>query len=219
MFNTGNGTYTLTPVPLPLLAGGTLNITLADADSDGDLDVFRGLDQGQAALAINDGTGLFVDASARLPKHPAGNYNLVVADLDGDGDPDILVADLFAPRLWWNRHRDVSAGPANLGQPWTVEVWSQPGYATAPRACALGVGLVRRALALQLLGIGGLWLDLGTPLVLQTAVLASSAGSQPFVFALPPAPSIVGVELQVQALLEEAPGLLRLTSFDAVVIQ
>ena len=209
---------------LPPVAGDRGSVALADGDLDGDLDVFRG-GQDALALALNDGSGSFTDASQRLPVFGTAGLpqqvSVTPADLDDDGDVDLFVGAFATPRLIINRHRHIDAGVAAIGQPWTVDVWSQPGYATTPRVCALAIGAARLAQQVQFGSLGSLWLDPSAPIIIETALIPVTTGKQPFAFAIPPMASLVGVELHAQAAIEETLGVgdVRLTTYDSVVVQ
>lgn len=221
--NTG-GTFNLAAT---LTSAGAQSLALVDVDDDGDLDLLRAPTSGVVALGLNDGTGAFVDAPSRLPAGgvTVASARLAAGDLDGDGDGDALLASTIvggqftSPVVLQNRHRHVRAGSAVLGQPWTIDVFSAPGYATLDHQSRLGVGLGLLPQPVTVPGFGDLRLDLGAGFVLLEAVVPASAGHFAYSVALPPAPGLAGLSLHVQALLEQSPGPARFTGFDSVVLQ
>jgi len=222
LVNNGSGTFVEIPGAIPPHPGvHTLSVALADVDEDGDLDLIRG--GNPPHVSLNDGTGLFTLAINRLP--PLTNVTAIVlpADLDRDGDVDLLLLRYSQPgQILWNRHRHVTVpAPPAIGQSWTVELWGQPGYGVGTRTALLGIGLARLSQPVVVPPFGTLWLDLGVPFLLQPALIAPAAGAVPLVFAIPPAPSIVGVTLHMQALIEETAGVgdVRLTPLVSTTIQ
>ncbi|HEU4419106.1 MAG TPA: VCBS repeat-containing protein, partial [Planctomycetota bacterium] len=203
--NDGSGTFVEVAGAIPLHPGAhTTSVQLVDVDEDGDLDLVRGGNP-QPNLCVNDGAGTFTLAPGRLP--PLQNVTALAraGDVDSDGDADIVLVTAGQPgMILWNRHRHVSVpAPPAIGQNWTVELWGQPGYGAGTRVAALGIGLFRFPQALVVPPLGALWLDVGGPFVLEPALIAPGAGAVPLVFPIPPAPSIIGVALHSQALIEE----------------
>jgi hypothetical protein len=219
--NTGNG-FVVTAA----LAGGvagTKSCVLFDCDEDGDLDLARGNVSAVVSLALNDGAGAFVLAPSRLPTVQGISPTLRVGDFDRDGDGDLLVLEALplttTMRLLANRHRDLVAGPATVGQNWIVDVASEPGYATLNHVCRLGIGVAALASPLVVPGFGELWVDLDAGYVVAETVVLASLGVQRHTFAVPPWPQLVGLPLHVQALVEQARGPAHFTACRRVVIQ
>ena len=220
--NLGNGTFVAVPGALPPALGSAQSMTLVDVDEDGDLDLFRGSTGHGPTLARNDGTGFFTDDPASVP--PAASPSLlVVGDLDRDGDLDAVVHAYGAGAVMWvNRHRHVtSSGPPTIGQSWSVNVWSQPGYGTTTRLAQVGIGLLRLPQPLDLPPFGVLWLDFQVPVLITTGFVSVGASAATFPFAIPLAPQLVGTTLHVQGLVEETLGVagVRLTSLLSTTIQ
>jgi hypothetical protein len=198
----------------------TYSFALADIDRDLDLDLVRSHDVWTMSLALNDGLGNFTDAPSRLPPFTIYSTHVHAADLERDGDPDLLTCLWGTPTLLlWNRHLHLDAGPASLGQAWTVDLWSQPGYATGDALGRLAVGLVALPVPLVLPPFGELWLDLGAGFLLVEDVIAQAAGKRSFAFAIPAAPQLLGIALHVQGLVEAMGAPPRLSALRVVQIQ
>ena len=220
--NVGGGTFVEVPGAIPPHPGAhTLSVAFADVDGDGDLDLIRGGNP-QPNLSLNDGTGLFTLATGRLPPLASVIAEALAADLDRDGDADIVLHTTGQPgQILWNRHRHVAVpAPPAIGQNWTIEVSSQPGYGTGTRAAVLGLGVARLAQPVVVSPFGVLWLDLGAPIALLQTLIGPGAGPVPLTFAIPPSPPLVGMALHVQALVEETAGTgdARLTSLVSTTI-
>jgi hypothetical protein len=221
--NTGAAVFVAVPGAVAPQAGANRSALFADVDGDGDLDLLRTGLNTPPLLARNDGTGLFVDDPGALPAPAASNSQLIGGDFDHDGDPDALW--LPAPgsgRVLWNLHRQVVVPqPPSIGQNWSIELWSAPGYATAPRTAWLGLGLGRLPSPFELPPIGRLWLDLAVPNLLEAVPLPVSPFPTVRTFAVPNLPGIAGIELHAQALIEGPLGLsdARLTTLVSSVIQ
>ena len=200
-------------------ASRTSAMALADVDRDGDLDLVRSHDASPLTLCLNDGTGSFVLAAARIPPFPIFSSHVCAADLDGDGDQEVLTCFAGGQTLLLrNRHLHLEVGAALRGQNWNVELWSEPGYAIADGLGVLAVGLVRLPSPLSLPPFGDLWLDPNGALLV-TDSIPMSAGRRAFAFAIPAAPQLVGVELNVQGLVAASSGGVRLTALGIATIQ
>jgi hypothetical protein len=121
--------------------------------------------------------------------------------------------------ILWNRHRDLVVPPAGLGQNWPLTVVSEPGYATLHHPCRLAIGLLRLPSAVTVPGFGDLWLDPGGPCAVLESVVFANAGGVTFPLAIPPSPPLLGLELHVQALVEQARHQARFTEYRSAVIQ
>jgi hypothetical protein len=197
----------------------TRAVALADVDRDGDLDVVRGSANGSLSLSLNDGLGGFTDAPQRLPPFPIYSDHLHAADLDRDGDADLLSCfQSTTTLLLRNRHVHVEVGAALRGQNWNVELWSEPGYAVADGLGVLAVSLARLPAPLPLPPFGNLWLDPNGALQVADSI-PQTAGRRTFAFAIPAAPQLVGIELNVQGLVAAASGGVRLTALGITTIQ
>lgn len=128
-------------------------------------------------------------------------------------------AQFSGPVVLRNLHRHLAAGPAVLGQTWSVTVFSEPGCATFDHTSRLGIGLARLPQPLALPGFGNLWLDLAAPFTLADAVVPAITGQVTYPLPPPAAPVLAGLPLHLQALLEQAPAAARLTDFVSVVLQ
>lgn len=207
--NDGTGHFTVaTGVPGGL--GSPSNSVLVDVDGDGDLDLWRGtLNLFVPTLLLNDGFGNFTNAPQRIPAITAWASQCDAGDIDGDGDPELLLGGLsVAPAVLWNRHRHVDSPQAPVvGADWNIEVWNQPGYGTTPRFGILAVGLVLLPAAVDLPPWGNLWLDLSVPALFYPVGFLPFDGAQTVTIAIPAIPSLVGLGVHAQALIEEPPGL------------
>ncbi len=206
--------------PLSFAGGNTNAFALADVDDDGDLDIARSVIGAPLALDINDGTGTFAAAPSRLPVVTSNAGVLLTADFDRDGDRDLLLCAPFVPpSLLVNRHRDLQTGPAILGQAWTIDVWSAPGYATLDHLSRLAIGLARLPQPLPIPGFGLLWIDLGAPYLATDGIVFASTGRHQFTFLVPALPQLAGIELHLQALVEQARAPARFTAYRSIVVQ
>lgn len=192
---------------------------LADCDGDGDLDLLRANASGLWELWTNDGLGTFALATGRLPASPVWSDRMQLADFDGDGDADVLTCLQGSPTLLLrNRERDLDVGPAVRGQNWTVSVWSEPGYATADALTLLAVATAKLPAPVALPPFGRLWIDPASA-QLFPAVVAQATGRADLVFPIPLQPALVGLELDVQALVASASGKVALTAWVATTVQ
>ncbi|MFK7739655.1 MAG: FG-GAP repeat domain-containing protein [Planctomycetota bacterium] len=197
----------------------TNSISVADVDGDGDLDAMRGHDIAGISLALNDGTGQFADAPTRLPQQVVFSSDVQLADLDRDGDPDLVTSLRISPTLILrNRDVDLEATDARIGQTWSATLRCRPGYASQPHPALLVVGLAALPQPLSL-PLGEWFVDPATPTAQSSGVIAVATGAQTFSFAVPNAPSIVGVSLEVQGLVDRAPGPARISAWQTVTIQ
>lgn len=216
--NTG-ASFTLA-ASIPSGGSTSFQMQLVDVDEDGDLDLWWGSQANSIRLALGNGLGAFVPAPSRHPQLGAQNPRLMAADFDGDGDVDLLVSEFGgAATMVVNRQRDLVAGQPVRGQTWTLQVASQPGYATLDHTAVLGIGLSGLAQPLAVPGLGRLGIDLAGPFVLTPAIVPASVGTAPFAFPVPNDPALAGQALYVQALLDQAPWPTKLTACLRVVVQ
>lgn len=206
-----------------LPAGGVndaFRIALVDADEDGDLDLWRASQVHGVELALGDGLGGFVLAPARQPPIGAQNPTPALGDFDDDGDVDLLLCEFAgAARLVVNRQRDLVPGQPVRGQPWNVEVASQPGYATLHHPALLAIALQALPQPVAIAGFGRLGIDLGGPVVFAGATVFASTGTATFSYFVPNDPALLGLPLFLQALLGQAPWPARLSAWHRVVVQ
>lgn len=194
------------------------SITVGDVDMDGDLDAMRMHAGGVVSLSLNDGLGNFTDATSRMPPHAIFSTHVLLADLDGDNDADLITCYSGLPaNILKNRHVQLEAMPAVIGQAWHVAAYSEPSYATFDHPVRLAVSVALLPQPLPIPGLGSLWLDTASNLLLVDHVIAASSGRHAFAFPIPNAPHLIGIELHVQAIVDQQPA--RLTAYDSVVIQ
>lgn len=160
---------------------------------------------------------MFTDGATRIG---AGNLSVpAVADFDADGDTDLIGAEsLSSMTTVVNRALDLFVPLPQIGQPWSVALGSQPGYALLDHPCVLAVGLVRWPQPLALPGLGLLWLDPAAA-ALFPGLVPAIGGACLFPFVVPAAPSLVGLPLHVQGLVAPLPAGPRLTAVRSVVVQ
>lgn len=207
--NNGTGVFSVVAGAVSQLASPPRGMRLVDADEDGDLDLFRSQQNGPPLLSRNSGSGSFADDPLALPATTPSNGEALAFDPDGDGDVDFLLSGMLTlGSALHNLHRHVLLPqPPQIGQPWPMHVWHEPGYATAPRPCWLGIGAIRLAQPFLLPPFGRLWLDLSTPFLVEATTLPTGAGPTIRTLPIPNLPAFVGVPLHVQALIEGPQGL------------
>lgn len=202
-----------------IAAGGTTTrcLHLVDIDGDGDLDAVRGHET-TCTIAVNDGAGNLTVTPSRIAAPSLSVTDLVVADLDRDSDVDLWTMGSAGSRVHVNRQYDLRPGQPVVGQTWTVEIWSQPGYATSDHLATLGISLAALPQPVQFGAFGDLWLDPGLVVLLQVGTVSASTGVASFPLAVPNLP-IVGLPLALQGLAEPAPLPSHLTAYLGVVVQ
>ena len=141
-----------------------------------------------------------------MPTLPAQAPGLLAADFDRDGDTDVLVAEPFVPpTLLLNRHRDLRPDQPVIGQTWQPEVWSQPGYATFAHGVVFGVALRQLPRPVVVPGLGVLALDPSSPMLLAAGIVLPNGQPALLPLFVPNAPLLVGVSLQIQAIIDQSP--------------
>lgn len=223
LINGGAGVFVELSGAAPQGLGGTQSVVLRDVDLDGDVDLLRGTVFHPPTLARNDGTGVFQnELNAYATATPAMRF-LLVEDFDGDLDVDVFAYEVSSlPQVLLNNHRQLrSNGAPQIGQPWTIDVVSQPGYASGPRAVQLGVALHHLAQPLRLVPAGALWLDPTQPLLTVPALLAGGVSTASVSLLVPPIPALVGLHVHAQAVVQEfaGPTGLRLTPLHSWAVQ
>lgn len=214
-----NGAFAVASTLSTLVQGNSF--VVADVDEDSDLDIVGSSLLGPAVhLAVNDGAGNSTLAPSRLSIASVGSSKLVGGDFDGDGDVDFVIADSAgAVRLVVNRHRDLAPGQPAVGQPWNVQMVSEPGYATLHHTARVAVAVAPLPSPSAIPGFGDLWLDLSFGYAAFDNIVFANVGQCTFSFAVPLAPQLVGVPLYSQGLLEQSRAPARLTAYFGVVVQ
>ncbi len=212
--NGGNGVFTAGWLMYDL--DNTEAIAFADVDEDGDLDVFCGDYGTYNKLYLNDGTGSYTDGTYRMPGVFENTRAIAVGDVDGDGDVDLLAGTFGSQHvetvLHLNHHRQLGAPRvAAIGETWVLDVDSRAGYATAPQAAVVLLGLSPASIALPPYGVlrvdpsSGVWLP---------AVQPAPTGRGSLALPLPPVTALAGLMLYAQALVlpTSSPAAARLTN-------
>lgn len=211
------------PSTLPTQPSGTKSIALFDCDEDGDLDVVRGVLSSPPLLHINDGAGLLTNAPGRMPVLSNLSPRILPGDYDGDGDIDLVMAEevllIGASPLLINRHRDLVPTTPTIGQNWTVDVFSEPGYATLDHMCRIAVATAVLPQPIPVLNFGQLWLDLSSSYNAYETVAFANVGVGTFTFFVPPLPVLIGTEMHLQAVVEQARAPARFTAYRVVLVQ
>jgi len=211
------------PSTLPTQASGTKSIALFDCDEDGDLDIARGVIGTPTLFHINDGTGGLTNAPGRMPALANISPRFVPGDYDRDGDIDLVSAEealfLGVTPMLVNRHRDLVPTTPVIGQNWTVDVFSEPGYATLHHMCRIAVATAALPQPVAVLNFGELWLDLSASYNAYQTVVFAGAGSGTFTFYVPPLPVLIGTEMHLQAVVEQARAPARFTAYRVVTVQ
>ncbi|MFN3243906.1 MAG: FG-GAP repeat domain-containing protein [Planctomycetota bacterium] len=197
---------------------GGRSVAVTDVDGDGDLDILR-LKGTPATLHLerNDGQGGFQSWNV-VPSYWA--EHLTVADFDRDGDDEVVLGSPLAfVNVLRNRQLDLVVSTPTVGQSWSVEVRSYPGYATAAAPMLLAVGLARLPQAVELPPLGVLHVDLSLPNLQVADVLPAPAGQRTSTFAIPNVAGLAGIALHTQVLVDRGPLPPRLTAVRSVVVQ
>ncbi len=225
--STANGSQLLRFINGAFVVASTLpgsvqghSFVVVDVDEDLDLDIAYSSLTASVQLAVNDGAGNFALAPSRLSLTSVGVPKLSGGDLDGDGDIDLLVADSAGQaRLAVNRHRDLVPGQPVIGQTWNVRMVSEPGYATLHHTARVAIAAAALPSPAAIPGFGTLWLDLSLGYAFFEDIVFANSGQCTFAFAVPSAPSLVGLPLYLQGLLEQYRAPVRFTSHFRVVVQ
>lgn len=194
--------------PQPFHRPYDLRIADLDGDRRSDL-VCSGMDNGSLATVTmrNLGAGAFALAGQRFTDDQAAR----VADLDDDGDLDLVAFRYPAtPSLLLNLHRHLD-GPdlARLGQPWSLDFYDQPGYATTWSIAVPVIATGTRRTVLP--GIGVVHLDPLSWIQLPPVFLTQGI-PQRLTLTVPNDPMLVGSPAFAQAGVVTPFGALRLTN-------
>jgi len=186
----------------------TMAIAFADVDGDGDLDVFCGDHDSYDKLYLNTGGGTFANVS--WPRMATGldrTRAFAVGDIDGDGDLDLVRgSDWSNATVLANHHRQVASPRlAKVGTIWTLQVFSQAGYATAPQNALAWLAAAPAALTLP--PWGRLGLDPASMVALPLMSLPAPAGTASAQLPIPNAAALVGQTFFAQALVLPTPSL------------
>ena len=213
-----NGGASFTPIGA-IAPGGTTtrSLALVDIDGDGDADAIRG-HEATCNIAVNDGAGNLTLTPSRIAAPILSVTDLLVADLDRDSDVDLLTMGTAGSRVHVNRQYELRPGQPVVGQNWTLEIWSQPGYAASGHLATLGISLAAMPQPLTLGSFGELWIDPGQLACLEVATVQVGTGFASFTLAVPNLP-IVGLPLAVQGFVEPTPFPSHLTAYFGVVVQ
>jgi hypothetical protein len=213
-----NDGASFTPVG-SIAPGGTTTrcLGLVDVDGDGDPDAIRG-HEAACTIAINDGAGNLTLAPSRISAPSISVTDVLVADLDRDTDADLLTMGPAGSQLLVNRQYDLRPGHPVVGQTWTVEIWSQPGYAARDHLATLGISLGALPQPVTFGPYGDLWLDPALIVLLPVWVVQASTGVATATIAVPNLP-LVGLPLAVQAAVAPTPLPLHLTAYFGVIVQ
>ena len=188
------------------------HVALRDIDADGDLDVLFTSVLG-VEIWINDGRGQFTDISANYGwTQPAAG--LRVADLDRDGDLDISFSGAWESRVFKNLTRHVHAPDPIRGSPWSIDLYSTPGWTVT-----YAVGFGRASLPIAPYGWWGL--DPSMTVAFPGGLTVPASGQVTSTLPVPNDAALRGLEIFVQAIeLDVATAnSIRLTNTDGSVIR
>jgi hypothetical protein len=190
--NNGSGFFTAVPsglsfpYPTPVFTG--------DVDGDGDLDVVGqpGSVSGADTLWLNGGTGFFTVQPNGIESLGALRAGAMV-DLDGDGDDDVVATAGGVPRIFRNRHRQLTWRTLpRVGRPLILDIEAR---ANDPYALAIAFAPAR----IPIPGLGVLRLDPASLVLIASGTL-DAAGKATFWAAVPATPGLAGLTVYWQAL-------------------
>jgi len=188
---------------------------VGDFDGDGDQDCVTRSPNGAAfSLGLNDGAGAFTFSPLTIPSPPTANASIAFADVDLDGDADIVLAD--APRVLRNARQQLSA-PATVAPGATLTLTidavdtSGPLDGVAVNALAVSPAIV------PIGALGTLLIDPNAFALLPFSILTGGQGTT--TWTLPSTPTITGVELFAQSLVDDTGGRLHLTNRTRTLVQ
>ncbi len=200
--NDGTGHFADLPTAgLPTVAATRKTLVTGDVDEDGDSDLLFGAN----LLYLNDGTGVFRLASSRVSAPPPFSSPVAAfADIDRDGDLDLLASG----RVLLNLHRQIQAPElAFPGGAFPIELFAQPGYATATQAALVLLGFRELAPRLSVPPFGMLGVDPQRAVVLGPVFLSPPAGRATLPLTIPNVASLQGLGLFAQGLFAFTPQL------------
>jgi hypothetical protein len=174
-------------------------VAFGDVDEDGDLDLGLG-SVNQVRLLLNDGSGAFRDVTSSRVQPVSASFVVAFGDVDGDGDLDLQLDDSTRQTVTTlvNLHRQLSAPLLPiLSRTYELKLHAQPGYgATHSAVAVLGFGQLQPPLSLA--GLGAVYVAppyLGLP----PLSIPATTGRASYALPIPPAPSLLGVQLFSQA--------------------
>jgi hypothetical protein len=200
LLNDGSAHFADASANLPPLGYDGQAAVFTDVDLDGDRDLLKASTVTTSPVTefyVNDGHGLFSAAPDPLPPGQAPLGAMAAVDLDRDGDEDLLSGSGFFRAL---RREVVPLSTLRIGEDFGLELLSAG--TSAPYALAFSTTPAWYDLAE--LGV----LGLGAPLtVLATGLLEGSAELS---IPVPDQPALVGIEVRLQAVMDEPLHLSRL---------
>ena len=198
--NDGTGVFSdVTAAQLPMTIDAPKDVAVGDLDGDDDVDIFVA-DVASNRVYINDGTGTFTDESAnRLASTVGATTAAQLVDVDSDNDLDQVIANNGQNRLNFNLLLQLHAPlPLQINQTYTIEAYARFGPPSAIDLAVPAASFGTASVPVPPFGILGL--DPTQLSILPAITIPQPQGVGAFNIAIGNIPSLIGVNVFLQAL-------------------